>query len=118
MRRFNQASELIDSDERNVIATATMDDDWLSSIGRLVQECLQIGASLRVGRFCRHGDLYVVTVQVIPAHRKKRCNLNDQLPTTPYKLLPHHPRPLRPLDTQRAGQRRVFARAVADQDHG
>lgn len=66
MRRFNQASELIDSDDRNVIATATMDDDWLSAIRRLVHERLQIGAGLRVGRFCRHDDLYEVTVQIIP----------------------------------------------------
>lgn len=66
MRRFDQTAQLIDGNEGNVVASPAMNDDRLSTIGRLVHESFQIRPGLRVCGFRRHTDLYGQTVQIIP----------------------------------------------------
>src|SRR5437588_9780055 len=57
MGRLDKAAKFLGRDECDVVSSATMNDDRFSRIGGLVEKRLEIGTSMRVGRFDSHGDL-------------------------------------------------------------
>ena len=66
MRRLVEASQFIGGDQGDVVSTASMDDDRLACIGRLIEQGLQIGTSVCVSGFGSHRILVREHLQLIP----------------------------------------------------